>query len=202
MNVIFLDVDGELTYQHYNNPETADIDVEKVKLLKEICDKADAKVVISSSWKGTPDWIPPIYHTLKKILEDNNIEVLGNTPHIPVKYPNQIHGIKEGLSLDDIQSLPMKPIHGTGRAAEVQRWIKEHDVNNFVILDDEDHDWADYGFDTYWIRPTWFGDGGLKPEHGTKAVEILKHTTQKEGGICYEQTPNKEKAKKGSTAFH
>ncbi len=36
MKVIFLDVDGELTYSNYKNKETANIDIEKVKMLKEI----------------------------------------------------------------------------------------------------------------------------------------------------------------------
>lgn len=178
MNVVFLDVDGELTYQNYHNPKTEHIDVAKVKILKEICDKADAKVVISSSWRGTPDWTPPMYYTLRKILTNNGIEVLGDTPHIEPRYENWPFQ-NEPLTLDAISHT--KPIHGTGRAAEVEQWIKDHNVDGFVILDDEDHDWADYGFDTHWIRPTWFGDGGLKPEHVTKAVEILKHTIQKEG---------------------
>ena len=30
MNIVFLDVDGELTYSDYDNEETANIDIEKV----------------------------------------------------------------------------------------------------------------------------------------------------------------------------
>ena len=63
--------------------------------------------------------------------------------------------------------------HGTGRAAEIQKWINEHEVDNFVILDDEDWDWSYYGYDKHWVQPTWFGDGGLKREHVDKAIEIL-----------------------------
>lgn len=37
-----------------------------------------------------------------------------------------------------------------------------------------DWDWADYGYDTHWIQPTWFGDGGLKQEHVDKAIKILR----------------------------
>ena len=33
MKIVFLDVDGELTYSDYENAETANIDIEKVKLL-------------------------------------------------------------------------------------------------------------------------------------------------------------------------
>lgn len=51
MRVIFLDIDGELTYAGYSNEKTQDIDLEKVALLKEIVESTDAKIVLSSSWK-------------------------------------------------------------------------------------------------------------------------------------------------------
>ena len=89
--------------------------VEKVKLLKEICDKSNAKFDISRS----------------------------------------------------------KCKNGTGRAAEVNKWINEHEVDSFVILDDEDWNWSDYGYENNWIQPTWSGNGGLKREHVDKAIEIL-----------------------------
>ena len=40
-----LDVDGVLTYSNYKNNETANIDIEKVILLRKICDRSSAKVV-------------------------------------------------------------------------------------------------------------------------------------------------------------
>ena len=64
MNIVFLDVDGELTYSDYDNAETANIDIEKVKLLKEICDSTNAKVVIISSWRGDNNYTPHIYSVL------------------------------------------------------------------------------------------------------------------------------------------
>ena len=36
MKIIFLDVDGELTYSNYRNEETADIDIEKVKRMVDL----------------------------------------------------------------------------------------------------------------------------------------------------------------------
>lgn len=51
MRVIFLDIDGELTYTGYRNEKTQNIDLEKVALLKEIVETTDAKIVLSSSWK-------------------------------------------------------------------------------------------------------------------------------------------------------
>lgn len=171
MNIVFLDVDGELTYSDYYNEETANIDIEKVKLLKEICDKTDAKVVISSSWRGWEGHTPRIYHTLIDILTSNNIEVLGDTPHLPTEFENRDE-LPEVLSMDDMTKLKLK--YGTGRAAEIQKWISEHDVDNFVILDDENFDWSDYGYDKNWVQPTWFGDGGLQQEHVDRAIEILR----------------------------
>ena len=172
MNIVFLDVDGELTYSNYRNKETADIDIEKVKLLKEICDKGKAKVVISSSWRGSETYTPRIYHILIDILKSNGIEVLGDAPYIEVEFEGDTSQFITATTLENLPYLKTK--HGTGRAAEIQKWINEHDIDNFVILDDEDWDWSDYGFDTHWVQPTWFGDGGLKQEHVDKAIKILK----------------------------
>ena len=171
MNIIFLDVDGELTYSDYENEETANIDIEKVKYLKEICDKTDAKVVISSSWRGSDSYTPRIYYVLIDILTSNGIEVLGDTPHLPTEFEGNVHYSISSTTLEELHHLKIK--YGTGRAAEIKKWIDEHDVDNFVILDDEDFDWSDYGYDTHWIQPTWFGDGGLKREHVDMAIEIL-----------------------------
>lgn len=172
MNVVFLDIDGELTYSDYENTETADIDIEKVKLLKEICDKSDAKVVISSSWRGSKTYTPQIYYILTNILENNGIEVIGETPYISAEFEDEEK--TRVFSLNDTLHLKLK--YGTGRAAEIQKWINEHDVQNFVILDDEDWNWSDYGYQKNWIRPTWFGNGGLKREHVNKAIEILQNS--------------------------
>ena len=171
MNIIFLDVDGELTYSDYENEETANIDIEKVKYIKEICDKTGAKVVISSSWRGSDSYTPKIYYVLIDILTSNGIEVLGDTPHLPTEFEGNVSNSISSTTLEELPDLKIK--YGTGRAAEIQKWISEHDVDNFVILDDEDWDWFDYGYDTHWIQPTWSGDGGLKREHVEMAIEIL-----------------------------
>ena len=138
MKIIFLDCDGELTYSDYENEETANIDIEKVKLLKEICDKTDAKVIISSSWRGSDSYTPRIYYILIDILTSNGIEVLGDTPHIKTEFEGDVSQNIAETTLEDLSYLKIK--YGTGRAAEIKKWIGEHDVDNFVILDDEDFD--------------------------------------------------------------
>lgn len=177
MKVIFLDVDGELTYSDYHNKETSDIDIEKVKLLKKICDRTDAKVVISSSWRGIPGHVPYIYSILLKILSDNDVPVIGEIPYIKLEFEKEDpFESKNPVPLSHILRAKVK--HGTGRAAEIQQWIKENKPEQFVILDDEDHDWSDYGYDSNWVRPTWFGDGGLKEEHVEQAINIFNSKPQ------------------------
>lgn len=171
MKVNFLDVDGVLSYSKYRNSETDDIDIDKVKLLKQICDKTGSKVVISSSWRGSQTYTPRIYYTLIDVLTNNGIEVLGDTPFIDAEFEGDMPEIIAETTLEDLPNLKMK--HGTGRAAEIQKWIKEHEVENFVILDDEDWDWIDYGYDKHWVRSSWY-EGGLQQDHVDKAIEILR----------------------------
>ena len=171
MNIIFLDVDGVIAYSSYTNKNTANIDVDKVKMLKEICDKTNASVVISSSWKGNDVETPYIYYTLLDVLENNGIKVLGKTPYIETEFEGDV---PDSICITNLENLPyFKSKHGTGRAAEVEAWIKEHEVSNFVIIDDEDFDWAVYGYDKHWIAPSWF-ECGIKQEHVDKAIKILK----------------------------
>lgn len=73
MKIIFLDVYGVLVHANYSNKENLHIDEEKVKILKEIVDKTDAKIVLSSTWKNfyQKDVSPNKnrYEVLEKVLE-------------------------------------------------------------------------------------------------------------------------------------
>lgn len=172
-NIVFLDVDGILTYAGYNNDDTANIDPKKVKLLAEICEKANAKVVIISSWRGSADYTPPMYYVLTDILKKYNIDVIDDAPYVPAKLEN--YDSNASYNFGDLQKVKVK--HGTGRAAEVNKYIYDNHIKNFVILDDGDFSWKDYGYDTHWIRPTYFSTthGGLQPEHVTQAIQILQN---------------------------
>lgn len=168
MPIVFLDVDGILTYMSYHNKETCDIDLRKVALLKQICDGAGASVVIISSWRGDKDWTPSMYFTLRKILQDAGIPVLGDAPYIP---PRLTDPENDTVTLEELEQCHL--FFGTGRAAEVQAYLREHPTDSFVILDDEDHDWAAYGYGCRWVRPSWFGEA-LTEEDVKKALEILQ----------------------------
>lgn len=171
--IVFLDVDGVLVHQHYENQDTCDIHPDKVRLLKHICDTTHASVVIISSWRGGTDWTPNMYHVLRQILADADIPVLGDAPHIDgellhAKDKPRVSGTIEELTHDYTFA------YGTGRAAEVQAYLKEHPTPSFVILDDEDWCWKDYGYHTHWVRPSWFVDA-LTEQHAEQAIRILQH---------------------------
>ncbi len=103
-----------LTYAAYRNKETENIDLEKIRLLKEICDSTDASVVISSSWRGTLDYVPDCYYVLVSILQNNGIRVLGNIPNLISSNPNH----RQTFTLDELEM--MEEEKGTGTAAEIQ----------------------------------------------------------------------------------
>ena len=152
MKVIFLDVDGVLVHSNYENLDTCDIDTTKVELLKYICDETDAVTVISSSWRGINyNHTPKCYDVLRSVLASASIPVLGNTPFS----------------------------ESSQRAKEIKEWMLSQRgcIESFVIFDDEDWNWKDYGFERNWIQ-TSFDEGGLTKEHADHAICLLGKFTQ------------------------
>lgn len=136
MKIIFLDIDGVLN--GYNKRlhligsicmkikplkklwfkwDLFGIRWKYVKNLSKIVKKTNAKIVISSSWRG--GWnVPyneclPRMKSLKDKLHHYKIDVIGTTPYICGK-----------------------------REDEINKWLEETDykIDNFVILDDESFD--------------------------------------------------------------
>ncbi len=70
MRVIFLDIDGVLnshrTAAAYREPLMRKLDPVSVKLLHRIVSKADAKLVISSTWRLDPDWLTLVWGCLRE----------------------------------------------------------------------------------------------------------------------------------------
>ena len=46
----------------YRNKSTANIDPSKVEILAYICAQTNAKIVITSSWRGSETYTPRIYY--------------------------------------------------------------------------------------------------------------------------------------------
>lgn len=145
MKAIFLDIEGVLNSEQFflqKARDTIELDKEKIKLLKQIVEATDAKIVLSSTWRMLPDNHPD-FRSLIKFLEDENLSIFDKTP-----------------SLSAV------------RGVEIQEWLNNHpEVTNFVILDDDD-DMEE--LKKFLVRPSWAGDGGLKPEHVIQAIKILQ----------------------------
>lgn len=109
MKTIFLDVDGVLNFKNLKSK----IEDCKVKLLKEIVDKTNSQIVLSSDWRywlGTND---DDISLLIRVLSEHGMEIISSTPMTK-------HGY---------------------RGAEIHQWINEWQgeaIENFIILDDGD----------------------------------------------------------------
>lgn len=166
--IIFLDVDGVLNYSNYTNTATNDIDPSKVKMLAELCNETNAKVVITSSWRGSKNYIPHIYTILRNVLDTYNVPVIGDAPYIELEFIHQSINTINPPSCSTFK-------YGTGRGAEVKQYIDEHHIEKYIIFDDEDWDWKSYGLDNNWCKSTYHDkqNGGLQQSHINTALTLL-----------------------------
>lgn len=107
MKVIFLDVDGVLN--HTNSKSK--VEDEKAKLIKQIVDETNAKIVLSSDWRYYLNTDDEDVDLLIRMLSKYGMEIMSSTPITK-------HGY---------------------RVAEIYQWIKEwqgEPIEKFVILDD------------------------------------------------------------------
>lgn len=139
MKVIFLDVDGVLNHGR----QIEKIEDDKIQLLKQIIDKTNARIVLSSDWrlwlgKGDED-VALLQENLKSI----GAEIMSKTPYLKCDY----------------------------RGAEIYQWINEWQgevIDKFVILDDRD-DMKPY---MNKLVQTSF-NLGLQEKHVKKAIQLL-----------------------------
>lgn len=117
MKIIFLDFDGVIsTYE-----KRWTFDMKKLELLKEIVDKTDAKIVVSSSWKlgftEVDDFIKCFYNKPRN-KDLKNVTIFD-------WFANSIYDITDNK--------------GPWRGYEIQRWIDKHneEIESYVILDDD-----------------------------------------------------------------
>lgn len=125
MKVIFLDFDGVITTYESNWK----IDMNKIKIINDICDKTDAKLVVSSTWRmGYRGDVSAFHGYLTQyIIKHNYLDQFKDTFD---KFINNIIGMTE--CIDGL------------RGNEIKSYMNEHpEVENYVIIDD-DSDMCDY----------------------------------------------------------
>lgn len=155
---IFLDIDGVLSSRDWfeQNKHTkgyTEINPDKVKLLKEIVDRTDAKIILSSTWRSLAAHDGKPEHEMYTYLT------------------NSLKGF--GLSISD-----QTPYIQQNRPQEIKTWL-ENNTNEgdcYVSLDD------DYSYDAYkecgiqacLVKTSFYeSNGGLREEHVEKAIKIL-----------------------------
>lgn len=122
MNVVFLDFDGEINTYHDNSREAIE---NRIKILSEICNDYNCKVVIEASIKREIDeetletsieWVKEIFDLFKKY----NIDCIGRTPVISKK----------------INSYSEIPIW---KEDEIELYLSNHpEINHYCVIDDDD----------------------------------------------------------------
>ncbi|MDR2634681.1 MAG: hypothetical protein LBC13_01725 [Clostridiales bacterium] len=113
--IIFLDIDGVLAI-----PRSGEFfDKNCCKNLKEILDVADAKIVVSSSWRECELSVKALLEN----LERNGIAgdyVIGKTPDLS----DSVSYWHKGWDYKEL------------RWREIERYIAENDIKSYVIIDD------------------------------------------------------------------
>ena len=152
MKIIFLDIDGVLNSEMYNAESCVDgyIDLSRVKLLADIVNVTDAKIVLISSLR---------------IGWDKSSELCGDDG----KYINKCFA-QYGLSIMD--KTPYISFF-TARRKEIMSWLSVHqdEVESFVIIDDMQGVWENLNSRVVNTNPYGYG---LEEEHVKKAIELLE----------------------------
>ena len=155
---IFLDIDGVLNSMDWfkQNKGVAghtEINPDKVKMLKEIVDQTDAKIILSSTWRdlAAHDDRPEheMYTYLKTSLEEFGLSISDQTPYIQQNRPQ-----------------------------EIKDWLENNtnEGDHYVSLDDDYsyEAYRQYGIEECLVKTSFYEpDGGLRKEHVEKAVKIL-----------------------------
>lgn len=154
MKIIFLDIDGVLNSEIYEascNEECGDgyIDLSRVKLLADIVNATDAKIVLTSSlrldWDKKPDCCGEDGKYINQCLDRYGLYITDKTPFF-------------GLF--------------TERRKEILSWLLNHrsEVESFVILDDMNYGWGELSGRVVSTDPLSYG---LEEVHVQKALELL-----------------------------
>lgn len=151
MKIIFLDIDGVLNsaiYDRQRSIQDGNIDVTRLALIKELVDKTDAKIVLSSSWRI--HWQKDYQkcdiegRELIDTFAGSGLEIYDKTPHISY----------------------------LERGDEIRNWLLEHtDVESFVIFDDYAFGWNELSENL--CLTNYRIERGIEKEHIQKALEIL-----------------------------
>lgn len=180
MKIIFLDIDGVLNcesayrkghcqYFVFGDGENdfyQTFDPDCKKWLNHAIEQTGAKVVISSSWRGSGiEWMRKIWE-----LEDMSGEIIDLTPHL--------------YSMDGKMSIPRgleiktwlgeKGFHLCSWDEERQeKYIKDSGIENYVIIDDDSDMLYNQRNNFVHVLPSPRNKDGFTEKHAEQTIKIL-----------------------------
>ena len=167
--VIFLDVDGVLNSNRTLYEEIS-LEDDLILNLKELVDKTDAKIILSSSWRLSTEAIATLMDRLDKFgLAISGMTCDGVDLDWLEKY--EFDATKKYLDtkFDWDENRQIKITHDRG--AEIFKWLHDHDDCAYVILDDEIEDIKPYFSESVIVKTPY--KTGLTKEDVKKAIQIL-----------------------------
>ena len=167
--VIFLDVDGVLNSDR-TLYEDISLEDDLILNLKEIVDKTEAKIILSSSWRLSTEAIAKLMDKLDKF----GLAISGMTcDSVDLdwleKYKFDTTKKYLDTKFDYDENKQIKITHDRG--AEIFKWLHDHDDCAYVILDDEIEDIKPYFNESAIVKTSY--KTGLTKEDVKKAIQIL-----------------------------
>lgn len=154
MKILFLDIDGVLNSDRYDREKdrmkSGNIDETRLDLIKEIVDKTDAKIVLTSTWRH--HWHPneelcdDTGKELNRVFNAHGVEIFDKTPRLALF---------------------------TDRSDEIKEWLEfcSEEIESFAILDDFMYGWGD--LEPYFVKTSPQIGYGLEKNHAERIISIL-----------------------------
>ena len=151
MKVLFLDVDGVLNRE--NTGGIKSLNRKNLKYLEEIVQETNCHIVLSSSWRLSPEF----YNHLVKTLKYRNLSIFSTTP-------NFVH-------LLFVEENMWEKGQSFLRGYEVQNWLTNRTeiIDSYAIVDDND-EFLNFQ-KPYYVKTD--SNLGLTNENKNKLISIL-----------------------------
>ncbi len=149
---IFLDIDGVLNCNNTSELFLGMTGIEDrlVEKLSAIVKATGAEIVLVSTWRDY--WEPQ-----EKEKQD------AEGTYLDQKF------MEHGIHISDKTDPNWLYKRGEG----IKEWLKDKNVESFIILDDEPHDYKELNLEKHWIQTYDVNDGGITDEDVVKTIRIL-----------------------------